>query len=82
MVLPFNTWHLPTMVLLCANHTRTSRCKKIKIAKMQERARKDVEQCFGVLQAHFGIIQNPYRLWQMDTIYEIDYLCDFPQHDN
>jgi hypothetical protein len=38
---------------------------------MQEGARKDVEQCFGVLQACFGIIQNMSRLWQMDTIYEI-----------
>jgi hypothetical protein len=38
---------------------------------MQEGARKDVEWCFGVLQARFGIIQNPSRLWQMDKIYEI-----------
>ncbi len=38
---------------------------------MQKGARKDVECCFGVLQFHFGIIQNPFRLWQMDVIYEI-----------
>lgn len=31
---------------------------------MQEGAKKDVERCFG-------IIQNPFRLWQMDIIYEI-----------
>ncbi len=49
--------------------------KKMKIAKMQEGARKDVEQCFGVLQAHFGIIQNSYKLWKMDTIYEIMTTC-------
>jgi hypothetical protein len=42
---------------------------------MQERARKDVEWCFGVLQAHFGIIPNMYRLWQIYTIYEIMIVC-------
>ncbi len=24
-----------------------------------------------MLQAHFTIIQNPCKLWQMDTIYEV-----------
>jgi hypothetical protein len=28
-------------------------------SKMQEGTKKDVERCFGVLQAHFAIIQNP-----------------------
>ncbi len=45
--------------------------KKQNFAKMQEGARKDVEWCFGVLQARFGIIQNMSRLWQIYTIYEI-----------
>jgi hypothetical protein len=36
--------------------------KKKKITKMQEGARKDVECCFGVLQAHFGITQIPSKL--------------------
>jgi hypothetical protein len=29
--------------------------------KMQEGAKKDVERCFRVFQAHFAIIQNPSR---------------------
>jgi hypothetical protein len=31
----------------------------------------NINKCFKVLQAHFAIIQNPCRLWQMDTIYEV-----------
>ncbi len=56
---------------------------------MQEGARKDVECCFGVLQASFGvlqasfgvlqasfgIIQNLFRLWKTYTIYEIMTTC-------
>jgi len=42
---------------------------------MQEGARKDVEWCFGVLQARFGIIQNLFRLWQTYTNYEIMTAC-------
>ncbi len=45
--------------------------KNQNFVKMQEGARKDVECCFGVLQAHFGITQIPSKLQQMDTIYEI-----------
>jgi hypothetical protein len=37
--------------------------------------KKDVERCFEVLQARFAIIQNPYRLWKMDTIYEVMVIC-------
>jgi hypothetical protein len=32
-------------------------------SKQQEAARKDVERAFGVLQAHWQIIQHPCRLW-------------------
>ncbi len=35
----------------------------------------DVERCFEVLQACFALIQNPCRLWQMDTIYEVMVIC-------
>ncbi len=45
--------------------------KNQNFVKMQEGARKDVECCFGVLQACFGIIQNLIRLWQIYIIYEI-----------
>ena len=35
--------------------------KRAHFAKCQEAYRKDVERCFGVLQARFAIIQNPCR---------------------
>jgi hypothetical protein len=40
-----------------------------------EAVRKDVEQCFGVLQSRFAIIQNPCRQWHMDTISDIMRAC-------
>lgn len=30
---------------------------------MQEACRKDVERCFGILQAQFAIVKGPCRLW-------------------
>jgi len=42
---------------------------------MQERARKDVEKAFGVLQARWAIVQNPCRLWDMSTISYIMFAC-------
>ena len=44
-------------------------------AKMQEAARKDVERCFGVLQSRWGIIQNPSRQWDLNTIKDILMAC-------
>jgi hypothetical protein len=35
--------------------------KRAHFAKRQEACRKDLERCFGVLQARFAIIQNPCR---------------------
>jgi hypothetical protein len=35
--------------------------KRAHFAKRQEACQKNVEQCFGILQAHFAIIQNPCR---------------------
>ena len=37
-------------------------------AKMQEAVRKDVERCFGVLQARFALVRNPARLWDLETL--------------
>ena len=49
--------------------------KRQHYAKMQEATRKDVERCFGVLQARWGIIQNPSRLWHLRTIQDILIAC-------
>jgi hypothetical protein len=50
--------------------------KREHFVKMQESVRKDVlGRCFGVLQAHFVIIQNSCRLWKIDTIYEVMFAC-------
>uniref|UniRef100_A0A0D3C7N0 DDE Tnp4 domain-containing protein n=1 Tax=Brassica oleracea var. oleracea TaxID=109376 RepID=A0A0D3C7N0_BRAOL len=37
-------------------------------AKTQEAVRKDVERAFGVLQARFAVVKNPYKLWDEDKI--------------
>jgi hypothetical protein len=38
-------------------------------------AMKDVERCFGVLQARFAIIKNPSRHWNVDFISNIMFTC-------
>jgi hypothetical protein len=42
--------------------------KRSHFVKYQEAARKDVERCFGVLQARFAIVRNHARQWSMDFI--------------
>jgi hypothetical protein len=49
--------------------------KRKHFAKRQEACRKDVERCFGVLQARFSIIRNPCRQWSMDTKSDIMFAC-------
>jgi hypothetical protein len=44
-------------------------------AKMQESVRKDVERCFGVLQARFAILANPCRLWSQEMMYTVWNAC-------
>jgi hypothetical protein len=44
-------------------------------AKRQEACRKDVERCFGVLQAQFAIIRIPCRQWGMQGISDIMFAC-------
>jgi len=41
----------------------------------QDSCRKDVERCFGDLQACYAIIRNPCRQWSMDTIAHIVFAC-------
>jgi hypothetical protein len=49
--------------------------KKKHFASRQEACRKDVERCFGVLQARFAIIRNPCRQWSMNIIADIMFAC-------
>jgi hypothetical protein len=49
--------------------------KRSHFAKFQEAARKDVERCFGVLQARFAIVRNPASQWSMDFITDIMFAC-------
>jgi hypothetical protein len=52
------------MVLLCANHTQTSRCKNATFCKDAKGTKEGYGEVFEVLQAHFAIT---FQLWQMDT---------------
>lgn len=45
-----------------------------------EMARKDVECCFGLLQARFAIIGNPCRQWSIDTTSNIMLACCIVQN--
>lgn len=49
-------------------------------SKVQEATRKDVEQAFGVLQARFGIIRGPSRLWQPSVLFLIMNACIIVQN--
>ena len=49
--------------------------KRAHLAKHQETCCKDVERCFRVLQAEFGIICNPCQQWDMETIEDIMFAC-------
>lgn len=49
--------------------------KRKHFASRQEACRKDVERCFGVLQARFAIIRNPCWQWSMETIADIMFAC-------
>jgi Plant transposon protein len=42
---------------------------------MQESARKDVERCFGVLQARFAIVKGASRFWSDDDMATIMRTC-------
>uniref|UniRef100_A0A0D2ZXL8 DDE Tnp4 domain-containing protein n=1 Tax=Brassica oleracea var. oleracea TaxID=109376 RepID=A0A0D2ZXL8_BRAOL len=44
-------------------------------AQHQEGVQKDVERAFGVLQARFGIIKNPARIWDKAKIGKIIRAC-------
>ena len=49
--------------------------KRAHFSKMQEGARKDVERCFGVLQARFQILKKPSKYWNHLTMSKIMKAC-------
>ena len=49
--------------------------KETHFAQRQEATRKDVERCFGVLQARFDIIKQPCRLWDKGSLELIMKTC-------
>ena len=46
-----------------------------KYTKLQEGVRKDIERCFGVLQARFFILRRESYQWYKDDIINISYSC-------
>jgi hypothetical protein len=61
-------------LVLCKLYINPKMGKDNILQKMQG-VRKDVEKCFEILQFWFSIIQNPCKLWQMNTIYKIMIAC-------
>lgn len=53
--------------------TQDEKC--IHYVSSQEAVQKDVEWCFGVLQAHFVIILNPCRQWDIQCIRDVMFTC-------
>ncbi|GJU43485.1 ALP1-like protein isoform X1 [Tanacetum coccineum] len=49
--------------------------KTLKFKRVQESARKDIERAFGVLQGRWGIIRQPARALQINTLKRIMYCC-------
>ena len=42
---------------------------------MQEADRKNVERAFGVLQPHWGIVQNAAMMWESETLWQLMTCC-------
>ena len=52
-----------------------SHAKSAYFASRQKAVHKDVERCFGVLQARFAIVKNPCMQWSMEVINDIMFTC-------
>lgn len=49
--------------------------KESHFVKCQESCRKDVERCFGVLQARWRILAVPFRLWSAEAMATVVKAC-------
>ena len=47
----------------------------MKFKAAQESARKDIERAFGVLKAHWAIVNNPARAWRPQKNRMVMYAC-------
>nr|GEW04701.1 hypothetical protein [Tanacetum cinerariifolium] len=66
----YQTWFTFVKTFTIARDEKTLRFKRV-----QESARKDIERAFGVLQGRWGIIRQPARALQINTLKRIMYCC-------
>ncbi|GJS07702.1 ALP1-like protein isoform X1 [Tanacetum coccineum] len=62
-------------VTVCQNFSVARVKTPLKFKRVREDARKDIEQAFGVLQGRWGIIRQPARPYQINTLKRIMYCC-------
>ncbi|GKB46414.1 ALP1-like protein isoform X1 [Tanacetum coccineum] len=65
----------PQWATFVKSFTVANDAKHAYFKRRQEGARKDVERAFGVLQGRWGIIQQPARAYEVNTIRRIMYSC-------
>nr|GEZ68226.1 protein ALP1-like [Tanacetum cinerariifolium] len=65
----------PQWATFMKSFTVANDAKHAYFKKRQEGERKDVERAFGVLQGHWGIIQQSARQYHVNTIRRIMYSC-------
>ncbi|GJX26529.1 ALP1-like protein isoform X1 [Tanacetum coccineum] len=65
----------PQWATFVKSFTVANDAKHAYFKRRQEGARKDVERAFGVLQGCWGIIQQPARAYEVNTIRRIMYSC-------
>ncbi|GKC02052.1 ALP1-like protein isoform X1 [Tanacetum coccineum] len=65
----------PQWATFVKSFTVVNDAKHAYFKRRQEGARKDVERAFGVLQGRWGIIQQPVRAYEVNTIRRIMYSC-------
>ena len=49
--------------------------REAQLSKRRENFRKDIEQCFGLLVQKYGILQRPFRGWDIKDIRAVVDCC-------
>ena len=65
----------PELTCFVQTIAQPANAKESLFATSQEAIRKDVERCFGVLQARFEIIRKPSKLWHKESLELIIKTC-------